>query len=158
MIYCDSVTLRSTLGSFHNSITSTHNDHQTNQTSTITRNMFQTWPLLQASQRVYKARHPWPPDFSLLSQKDQFRLERRYRRRSKLKWARPRLQKAVTLAQWGGIAFVVTYGVFIADWDSDSHVFKPIRDWVKEVRFWSTPAPPGPDIVSQSPPATDGKR
>ena len=53
---------------------------------------------------MYKARRPWPPDFALLSQRDKFRLERRYRRRAKLKWARPRLQKTVAIAQWSGIA------------------------------------------------------
>lgn len=52
---------------------------------------------------MYKARRPWPPDFALLSQRDKFRLERRYRRRAKLKGARPRLQKAASIAQWSGI-------------------------------------------------------
>lgn len=65
--------------------------------------------LLQSAARTYKARHPWPPDFSLLSQKEQFRLERRYRRRAKLKWARPRLMKAVTFTQWGSVACLFPY-------------------------------------------------
>lgn len=49
----------------------------------------------------YKARKPWPPDFSKLDLKYQFRLERRYRRRSQLKWTRPGWIKGVKLAQWG---------------------------------------------------------
>lgn len=49
----------------------------------------------------YKARKPWPPDFAKLDPKYQFRIERRYRRRAKLKWARPRWVKGVKLAQWG---------------------------------------------------------
>lgn len=53
---------------------------------------------------AYKAKKTWPPDFSQLSQKHQFRLERRYRRRTKLAWARPRWNKMVKLATWGSIS------------------------------------------------------
>ena len=60
----------------------------------------------------YQCKRQWPPDFTELSQKHQFQLERRYRRRSKLKYARPNWNKGVQLAQWGAILFVVTYGVF----------------------------------------------
>ena len=48
----------------------------------------------------YKAKKTWPPDFSQLSQKHQFQLERRYRRRAKLAWARPRWTKLVKLVTW----------------------------------------------------------
>ncbi len=51
----------------------------------------------------YKAKKEWPPDFTKLSSKHQFRLERRYKRRAQLKWARPGWTKAMKLAQWGGI-------------------------------------------------------
>lgn len=37
---------------------------------------------------------------SKLSPKHQFRLERKYRRRAALKYARPKFTKAVTLGQW----------------------------------------------------------
>ena len=77
-------------------------------TSNPSSTMFTT-RLLQSAARTYKARHPWPPDFTLLSQKEQFRLERRYRRRAKLKWARPQLMKAVTFAQWGSVACLWPY-------------------------------------------------
>lgn len=49
----------------------------------------------------YKAKKIWPPDFSKLSPKYQFRLEKRYRRRAKLAWARPRWTKFTKLAQYG---------------------------------------------------------
>jgi hypothetical protein len=51
----------------------------------------------------YKAKRLWPPDFSKLPPKQQFRLERRYKRRAKLKWARPRWTKAVKLVQMSSI-------------------------------------------------------
>ncbi|KAI0431379.1 hypothetical protein F5Y09DRAFT_198885 [Xylaria sp. FL1042] len=47
----------------------------------------------------YKPKKVWPPDFSRLSAKEQFRLERRYKRRAKLATARPRWDKYVRLAQ-----------------------------------------------------------
>lgn len=37
---------------------------------------------------------------SKLSPKHQFRLERKYRRRAALKYARPKFMKAVTIGQW----------------------------------------------------------
>ncbi|KAF4637501.1 hypothetical protein G7Y89_g587 [Cudoniella acicularis] len=81
----------------------------------------------------YKAKRQWPPDFSKISQKHQFRLERRYRRRSKLKWARPRWTKAVKLAQLGSIVFVTFYGVLFLDWNTqgnpDNPPFQGIRNW-----------------------------
>jgi hypothetical protein len=40
---------------------------------------------------------------SKLSPKHQFRLERKYRRRAALKYARPKFIKTVTLVQWGVI-------------------------------------------------------
>lgn len=49
----------------------------------------------------YKPKRQWPPDMSKLSPKHQFRLERKYRRRAALKYARPNFVKGVQLAQWG---------------------------------------------------------
>ena len=50
----------------------------------------------------YKAQKQWPPDFAKINPKHQFRLERRYRRRAKLKYARPQWMKYTKLLQWGG--------------------------------------------------------
>ena len=76
--------------------------------------------------RIYTAKKPWPPDFSLLTKQHQFRLERRYRRRCQLKYARPRLQKIVTLTQWSSAIFVIWYGVFWADWGTEDTPFQPV--------------------------------
>ena len=51
----------------------------------------------------FRAQRLWPPDFSKIDPKHQFRLERRYRRRAKLKWARPRWTKAVKIAQYSSV-------------------------------------------------------
>ena len=49
----------------------------------------------------YKASKKWPPDFSKLPPNKQFRLERKYRRRVQLKWARPLWMKTTKIAQMG---------------------------------------------------------
>lgn len=63
----------------------------------------------------YRCKRTWPPEFSKLSQKHQFKLERRYRRRAKLAYARPNWHKIVQLAQWGSILFVATYGILFME-------------------------------------------
>lgn len=63
----------------------------------------------------YHCKRTWPPEFTKLSQKHQFTLERRYRRRAKLAYARPNWNKMVSLAQWGSILFVITYGVLFLE-------------------------------------------
>ncbi|KAI9666953.1 MAG: hypothetical protein M1831_001458 [Alyxoria varia] len=61
----------------------------------------------------FKAKRPWPPDVSQLSPKDQFKLERKYKRRSALKWARPRWMKATKIAQYVGCFGVLIWGVLL---------------------------------------------
>ncbi|RQM04975.1 hypothetical protein DH86_00003707, partial [Scytalidium sp. 3C] len=76
----------------------------------------------------YKAKRTWPPDFSKLSPRHQFRLERRYRRRTKLKWARPRWTKAVKITQLASVTSV--YGVLFMEWNSEGpQPFQGIRNW-----------------------------
>jgi hypothetical protein len=63
----------------------------------------------------YICKRTWPPEFTKLSQKHQFKLERRYRRRAKLAYARPNWHKMVKLAQWGSILFVSVYGILFME-------------------------------------------
>lgn len=50
---------------------------------------------------------------SKLSPKHQFRLERKYRRRAALKYARPKFMKGVTIAQWA----VIGCEYLVSVWD-----------------------------------------
>lgn len=52
-----------------------------------------------APQRIYQAKHPWPPDFTQLSKADKFRLERKYKRRTRLASASPRWMMFTGLLQ-----------------------------------------------------------
>ncbi|KAK4953176.1 hypothetical protein LTR10_008882 [Elasticomyces elasticus] len=81
----------------------------------------------------YTARHAWPPNFTLLSERHKFRLERRYRRRTQLKWARPQWKKFVTLAQWASILWVCGYGVLYLDMgEKGTTVVDKVREWWME--------------------------
>ncbi|KAI0972819.1 hypothetical protein F4678DRAFT_459676 [Xylaria arbuscula] len=79
----------------------------------------------------YKPKKVWPPDFSKLSRKEQFRFERRYKRRVKLATARPRWDKFVRLAQLGSVTFVLVYTVLFMDWNTEKQPFEGVRS-----RFW----------------------
>ena len=68
------------------------------------------------SKNRFLAHSKWPPVFSDLTGKEQFRLERKVRRRAKLKWARPIWNRNLTLIQWASIIFVLTYGTLFVDW------------------------------------------
>ncbi|KAI0479376.1 hypothetical protein GGR56DRAFT_673303 [Xylariaceae sp. FL0804] len=76
----------------------------------------------------YKTKKRWPPDFSKLSQKEQFRLEKRYKRRVKLATMRPRWDKYIRLAQLFSITFVLIYSVLFMDWNTDPQPFQGIRN------------------------------
>ncbi|KAM0689409.1 hypothetical protein Q7P36_011487 [Cladosporium allicinum] len=80
----------------------------------------------------YICKRTWPPEFSKLSQKHQFKLERRYRRRAKLAYARPNWHKMVKLAQWGSILFVSVYGVLFMELTDGNTPFSGIRAWYAE--------------------------
>ncbi|GFF26989.1 hypothetical protein IFM51744_00147 [Aspergillus udagawae] len=94
----------------------------------------------------YKPKRQWPPDMSKLSPKHQFRLERKYRRRAALKFARPKWVKITKLLQWGVIGFVLIYALLFMEWDERGSPFDEIRraffSGVKDT--FSTPPPPRP--------------
>lgn len=103
-----------------------------------------TKPGFDIATNPYKAKRVWPPDFEKLPPKYQFRLERRYRRRTKLKWARPRWTKAIKLAQSGSVmcervpvsmaeavtnflhSVILTYGILFMDWGTEETPFKGV--------------------------------
>ncbi|KAI0136909.1 hypothetical protein BJ170DRAFT_35163 [Xylariales sp. AK1849] len=89
-------------------------------------------PLTGVYNSRYKPRKIWPPDFSKLSQKEQFRFERRYKRRVKLATARPRWDKIVRMAQLFSVTSVLVYSVLFMDWNTEHQPFQGLRD-----RFWA---------------------
>ncbi|EAS36180.3 uncharacterized protein CIMG_01534 [Coccidioides immitis RS] len=107
----------------------------------------------------YKAKRTWPPDVSKLSPKQQFRLERKYRRRAKLKWARPTWKKWTKLVQWTLIGFVLIYSLFFMELkDGGNNPFASLREYTREFfteLLWSNPRgalrkPSGADTTGHS--------
>ncbi|KAG2419564.1 hypothetical protein HFD88_004360 [Aspergillus terreus] len=94
----------------------------------------------------YKPKRQWPPDMSKLSPKHQFRLERKYRRRAALKFARPKWTKATKLVQWTAIGFVLVYAMLFMEWDERGSPFDEIRKtfFTGVKGAFSTPQPPRP--------------
>ena len=99
-------------------------------------------PSLSARNTSYKLKKVWPPDFSKLSPAEQFRFEKRYKRRVKLASVRPRWDKLIKLTQLFGItcktekyrflfrkldltglAVVAIYSVLFMDWKTDPQPF-----------------------------------
>lgn len=74
----------------------------------------------------YKPKKVWPPDFSRLSEKEQFRFERRYKRRLLLATARPRWDKYVRLAQLFSVTSVFIYSVLFMDWQTEKQPFQGV--------------------------------
>jgi len=95
------------------------------------------------SKNIYKAHTRWPPIFADLTQKEQFRFERKFRRRSKLKWARPKWNRNLQLVQWGGSVFIIAYAVFFLDWrTNEMQKGEPEgKPWYSDLgdSFWSKP-------------------
>ncbi|KAI1269824.1 hypothetical protein F5Y18DRAFT_371726, partial [Xylariaceae sp. FL1019] len=70
---------------------------------------------LPSAYAKYAPKKIWPPDFARLSQNEQFRYERRYKRRVKLATARPRWDKYVRLAQLGTVSCEYLRWIIIVD-------------------------------------------
>ncbi|KAB8074127.1 hypothetical protein BDV29DRAFT_127243 [Aspergillus leporis] len=94
----------------------------------------------------YKPKRQWPPDMTKLSPKHQFRLERKYRRRAALKFARPKWVKMTKLIQWGVIGFVLVYAVLFMEWDDKGSPFDEFRRafFAGVQGAFSAPPPPRP--------------
>ena len=55
-------------------------------------------PRLTVRNNPFKAKKEWPPDFTKLHPKHQFRFEKRYRRRAKLRYQNPKWVRGVKIA------------------------------------------------------------
>ncbi|KAI1426280.1 hypothetical protein F5Y12DRAFT_742644 [Xylaria sp. FL1777] len=94
------------------------------------RNAMRTPPEGLYANSQYKPKKVWPPDFSRLSEKEQFRFERRYKRRLKLATARPRWDKLIRLVQLASVTSVLVYAVLFRDWDKENQPFEGVRSTI----------------------------
>lgn len=71
----------------------------------------------------YRARKKWPPDFTTLHPKHQFYYEKTYRRRLKLKYARPNWVKATKVFQYVLTLMVVGFWIFFLEVEGTGGTF-----------------------------------
>ena len=79
----------------------------------------------------------WPPQLHELTDHQQFRFERKFKRRLRMKAVDENWNNNVKVATWGIISSVVIYTVFIHDFVKDPNnpkpdelVFEGVRGWV----------------------------
>lgn len=76
-------------------------------------------PPFDFTRNRYLAKKTWPPNLRNLTEKQQFRFERKYKRRLLLKSWKPQWQKWTKVIQWGLISFIVVHGVLFYDFAKD---------------------------------------
>jgi hypothetical protein len=88
----------------------------------------------------FPAKKKWPPNLHELTDKQNFRFERKYKRRIKLKAIRPEWNRKVTVVTWSLISFIVVYGVFFYDFANDPMNPRPGEQPFKALRkkMWDT--------------------
>ncbi|EOA90782.1 uncharacterized protein SETTUDRAFT_24912 [Exserohilum turcica Et28A] len=78
-----------------------------------------TLPPFDFARNKYRVKKKWPPNLRALTEKQQFRFERKFKRRIKLKSIRPEWNKWTKIVQWSLISFIVVYGVLFHDFRKD---------------------------------------
>ncbi|EUC50421.1 hypothetical protein COCMIDRAFT_82031 [Bipolaris oryzae ATCC 44560] len=78
-----------------------------------------TLPPFDFARNKYPVKKKWPPNLRALTEKQQFRFERKFKRRIKLKSERPLWNKWTKVVQWSLISFIVVYGVLFHDFRKD---------------------------------------
>jgi hypothetical protein len=105
-----------------------------------------TLPPFNFARNRYPAKKKWPPQLMQLTERQQFRFERKFKRRLQLKSFRPGWDKWVKITMWTLIGTVTIYSVLFHDFTNDAmnprpgeQPFKSLRDWLKRQTsgFWS---------------------
>ncbi|KAL1792399.1 hypothetical protein ACET3X_008906 [Alternaria dauci] len=78
-----------------------------------------TLPPFDFARNKYPAKKKWPPYLRALTEKQQFRFERKFKRRIKMKSIRPVWNKWTKIVQWSLITFIAVYGVLFHDFRYD---------------------------------------
>lgn len=97
-----------------------------------------TLPPFDFARNRFTVRKKWPPNLRELTERQQFRFERKFKRRIKAKAVRPQWNNRVKIVQWSLISFILVYGVLFNDFAKDpmnprpgEQPFKGLRD-----RMW----------------------
>jgi hypothetical protein len=105
-----------------------------------------TLPPFDFARNRFPMRKKWPPSFREMTERQQFRFERKFKRRIKMKASRPMWNKWVGVVQWSLISFIIVYGVLFHDFAKDpmnprqgEQPFKTLREamWRKLGGFYT---------------------
>lgn len=95
-----------------------------------------TLPPFNFRRNRYPAKTQWPPVLRNLSHHQQFRFERKFKRRLRMKAVDEQWNRNVGVFMWSVISFIVIYSVFFHDFRKDplnprpdEEVFEPVRRW-----------------------------
>ncbi|KAH7382134.1 hypothetical protein BKA66DRAFT_512233 [Pyrenochaeta sp. MPI-SDFR-AT-0127] len=78
-----------------------------------------TLPPFNFARNRFRVKKKWPPNLRELTEKQQFRFERKFKRRTKMKTARPQWDRWTKIVQWSMISFILVYGVLFHDFRKD---------------------------------------
>jgi hypothetical protein len=95
-----------------------------------------TLPPFDFARNRFRMRKEWPPKFTALTEKQQFRFERKFKRRIKMKAMRPQWNKWVKIVQWSLISFIAVYGVLFHDFAKDPMNPRPGEQPFVTLRTW----------------------
>jgi hypothetical protein len=94
-----------------------------------------TLPPFDFSKNRFPMRKKWPPAFRNMTEKQQFRFERKFKRRIRDKAVRPEWNNKVKIFTWSLCTFIAVYGVLFHDFANDpmnprpgEQPFKTLRD------------------------------
>ncbi|KAF2866190.1 hypothetical protein BDV95DRAFT_631955 [Massariosphaeria phaeospora] len=93
-------------------------------------------PPFDFARNRYRAKKHWPPNLRHLTEKQQFRFERKYKRRLLLASIKPEWNKWTKIVQWSLIGFVLVWGVFFHEFATDPMNPRPGEEPFKEFRAW----------------------
>lgn len=78
-----------------------------------------TLPPFDFARSRFRVKKKWPPNLRELTEKQQFRFERKFKRRIKAKAIKPQWDRWTKIVQWSIISFIVVYGVLFHDFRKD---------------------------------------
>ncbi|ORY13572.1 hypothetical protein BCR34DRAFT_480695 [Clohesyomyces aquaticus] len=103
-------------------------------------------PPFDFARNRFPAKKQWPPNLHELSAKQQWAIERKYKRRVLLKSIRPAWDKSLALFQWTLISGIVVYSIFFYDFPHDptrpgagKEPFEGPRTWMRSIgkQLWT---------------------
>ncbi|KAF1917200.1 hypothetical protein BDU57DRAFT_259391 [Ampelomyces quisqualis] len=95
-----------------------------------------TLPPFDFARNHFRRRKQWPPNLKTLTEKQQFRFERKFKRRVKMKAVSETWNRRVTVVIWSLISFVVVYGVLFHDFANDPMNPRPGEQPFVGLRRW----------------------